>query len=233
MPRHPTSLRSILILSSHLRLGLPSGRLPSGLPTKILYAPLFSRIRATFPVHLILLDLITRIIFGDEYRSLSSSLCSLLHSPIASSREILCMYFKLWFHMIVILYLWIGSRYFYSLILHPLLYLFFVFCLSEDGHMVGRNVGCHCVQKLLSVCLCTFVGTTTLRILVGVLIIYRHTKFSQFNYSDSCRSFTCFDNHGDTHSRLQNTNDLKRTLPCNCQQTTVAKQRKSVLSSNQ
>jgi hypothetical protein len=25
--------------------------------------------------------LITRIIFGDEYRSLSSSLCSLLHSP--------------------------------------------------------------------------------------------------------------------------------------------------------
>jgi hypothetical protein len=29
--------------------------------------------------------LITRIIFGDEYRSLSSSLCSFLHSPVASS----------------------------------------------------------------------------------------------------------------------------------------------------
>jgi hypothetical protein len=29
--------------------------------------------------------LITQIIFGDEYRSLSSSLCSLLHSPVFSS----------------------------------------------------------------------------------------------------------------------------------------------------
>ena len=34
---HPTSWRSIPILSKHLRLGLPNGLFPSGFPTKTLY----------------------------------------------------------------------------------------------------------------------------------------------------------------------------------------------------
>ena len=36
---HPTSWRSILILPTHQHLGLPSGFLPSGFPTKTLYTP--------------------------------------------------------------------------------------------------------------------------------------------------------------------------------------------------
>ena len=34
---HPSSWRSVLILSTHLRLGLPSGPFPSGFPSKTLY----------------------------------------------------------------------------------------------------------------------------------------------------------------------------------------------------
>ena len=54
-------------------------------PHQDLIHPLSSPIRATFPAHLILLDFITRTILGGEYRSFSSSLCNLLHSPVTSS----------------------------------------------------------------------------------------------------------------------------------------------------
>jgi hypothetical protein len=40
----------------HLRLGFPNGLFPSGFPTNILFSP----IRATCPVHLILLDLVLK-----------------------------------------------------------------------------------------------------------------------------------------------------------------------------
>jgi hypothetical protein len=49
----PSYRRSILILSTHLRFDLPSRLFPSGFPTNILYAFLFSPICATCPVRLI------------------------------------------------------------------------------------------------------------------------------------------------------------------------------------
>ena len=66
-PVHDTPTHfSVLKISSHLSLVLPSGLLPLGFPTKTLYAHLLSPIRAICSVHLSLLDLITRIILGEE-----------------------------------------------------------------------------------------------------------------------------------------------------------------------
>jgi hypothetical protein len=67
-PDQSNSYQPILSLNIHfnivhpLRLVLPSGLFPSVFPTNILYVVLFSPIRATCPVRLILLDMIILII---------------------------------------------------------------------------------------------------------------------------------------------------------------------------
>ena len=74
---HPTCWRFIFILFSHLRFGLPNGLFPSCFPAKTLIAPLLAPIRATCSANLILLDLITRIMFCEQCRSLTYTLPSL------------------------------------------------------------------------------------------------------------------------------------------------------------
>jgi hypothetical protein len=80
-PSHPISLRYILILFTHLHLGLPSGLFPSEFPTNILYTS-SSPHSCYIPAHLILFDLIILIMLGEVW---SSSLCSFLRPPITSS----------------------------------------------------------------------------------------------------------------------------------------------------
>jgi len=53
---HPRSPRSILILSSHLRLRFPCGHFSSGFPTKILYTFLTFQMPAIRPTHVIVFD---------------------------------------------------------------------------------------------------------------------------------------------------------------------------------
>jgi len=89
---HPTSWRSILILSTHLHLVSPVVSFPPVSPPRPYTPPLSSPIHATCPAHLILLDFITRTILGEEYRSFSSSLCN--QKYLYSSQSSIEYFFK-------------------------------------------------------------------------------------------------------------------------------------------
>jgi hypothetical protein len=65
-PPPPGCLRSVMISSSHLRLGLPSGLCPSRFPTK--RNRIHLSVLSTGPTHLIILELICLMIFEDGYK---------------------------------------------------------------------------------------------------------------------------------------------------------------------
>jgi len=81
---HPTSWRFVLILSTHLRLGLPSGSYSPVSPPRP-YTPHFLTHTRYTPSPSHSSRFITRTILGEEYKSFSSSLCNLLHYPVTSS----------------------------------------------------------------------------------------------------------------------------------------------------
>ena len=86
----PVYIPTSHFLNIHLNINIPSvpvspqWSLSLKFPHQNPVHTLSSRLRTTCPAHFFLLDFITRKIFGEHYRSLSSLLCSILHSPVTS-----------------------------------------------------------------------------------------------------------------------------------------------------
>jgi hypothetical protein len=74
----PSSLRTVLKPSSHLRPGLPTSLFSSCLSTQILFVIAVVLTGTAFPPYLILLDLLVLITFDSQYKLSSSTLCTFL-----------------------------------------------------------------------------------------------------------------------------------------------------------
>jgi hypothetical protein len=84
IPSCHISVRSILILSCNFRPRRPNDVFPSGFDTHLRYALPFRLMCASCAAHLTAVDLIIMSIFGEEYKSRSSSLRNILQPPIIS-----------------------------------------------------------------------------------------------------------------------------------------------------
>jgi len=88
---HPVHTPTFHLLKIHLNIILPSmpGSPKWSLSLRFHHQnPVYSSslpVRATCTSNFVLLDFITRTILGEQYRSISSSLCSFLHSPVTPS----------------------------------------------------------------------------------------------------------------------------------------------------
>jgi hypothetical protein len=89
-PSPSVPLRSVLTLLSYLCLGVAKGLFISRYDNEPCINFSSLSMRDTCPSHLAILDLFTQILYVEEYRSLSYSLCSFLHFLSISNNRKSC-----------------------------------------------------------------------------------------------------------------------------------------------